>query len=433
MSSVGFFAVTARSVSMPRALLVCVALVSVSRAGWPQGRSPRPRVPRQHLHDERPTRCVRGLGRLRQLRRRLAERPPGRPTGSPSASSASATPAPAPPSAPSSVSTPTRRATQIRSVRGRGPLRQLRRRLGELHPGRLGLRRLRPALRQLRRRPSVPSSASTPTRRTASAHPAVASDSSGNFVVVWSSYAQDGIELRRLRPALRQLRRAPRPRVPRQHLHDGLPTPSVRGLGHRRQLRRRLAELRPGRLGDGVFGQRYASSGTPLGPEFRVNTYTTGSQSARVRGLGRLRQLRRRLGERHQDGSGYGVFGQRYASSGAPLGPEFRVNTYTTNHQVRPSVASDASGNFVVVWTELARTARPTASSASATPAPAPRSAPSSVSTPTRRASRTVRPWPRTPPATSSSSGRASRRTARTGRLRPALRVHCAPGRSRRH
>ena len=32
-----------------------------------------------------------------------------------------------------------------------------------------------------------------------------------------------------------------------------------------------------------------------------------------------------------QDGSDVGVFGQRYASSGAPLGPEFRVNTYTTS------------------------------------------------------------------------------------------------------
>jgi hypothetical protein len=42
---------------------------------------------------------------------------------------------------------------------------------------------------------------------------------------------------------------------------------------------------------------------------------------------------------------------------GPPLGPEFRVNTYTTGNQGRPffsaehlSVASDSSGNFVVVW-----------------------------------------------------------------------------------
>jgi hypothetical protein len=30
--------------------------------------------------------------------------------------------------------------------------------------------------------------------------------------------------------------------------------------------------------------------------------------------------------------------------------PEFRVNTYTTNHQTAPAVASDSYGNIVVVW-----------------------------------------------------------------------------------
>ena len=51
-----------------------------------------------------------------------------------------------------------------------------------------------------------------------------------------------------------------------------------------------------------------------------------------------------------QDSSTFGVFGQRYASTGTPLGPEFRVNTYTTGSQAFPAVASDSSGNFVVVW-----------------------------------------------------------------------------------
>ena len=50
------------------------------------------------------------------------------------------------------------------------------------------------------------------------------------------------------------------------------------------------------------------------------------------------------------DGFYNGVFGQRYASTGTPLGPEFRVNTYTTRSQGNPAVASDSSGNFVVVW-----------------------------------------------------------------------------------
>ena len=37
-------------------------------------------------------------------------------------------------------------------------------------------------------------------------------------------------------------------------------------------------------------------------------------------------------------------------SQGNPLGPEFRVNTYTTNDQLQPSIAADSAGNFVVVW-----------------------------------------------------------------------------------
>jgi hypothetical protein len=107
--------------------------------------------------------------------------------------------------------------------------------------------------------------------------------------------------------------------------------------------------------GYGVFGQRYAGSGTPLGPEFRVNSYTTGAQfgpSVTAAALGDFVAVWMSGG---QDGSGYGVFGQRYASSGTPLGPEFRVNSYTTNGQSYPSVAADSSGNFVVVWTSGAQ------------------------------------------------------------------------------
>jgi hypothetical protein len=124
--------------------------------------------------------------------------------------------------------------------------------------------------------------------------PSVGVDTSGNFVVVWESY-QDG---------------------------------SIYG----------------------IFGQRYASTGAPLGPEFRVNTFTTGSQynpAVASSASGRFVVV----WSSPQDGSGDGVFGQRYDNAGVPLGPEFRVNTYTTGGQYRPAVASDTGGNFVVVWT----------------------------------------------------------------------------------
>jgi hypothetical protein len=123
--------------------------------------------------------------------------------------------------------------------------------------------------------------------------PAVASDASGNFVVVWASQLQDGSAF-------------------------------------------------------GIFGQRYASTGAPAGPEFRINTYTTGSQfipavSAADTGTFVVAWM-------SPDGSYYGIFAQRYASTGAPIGPEFRVNTYTTAYQAVPRIASDPAGNFVVVW-----------------------------------------------------------------------------------
>ena len=37
-----------------------------------------------------------------------------------------------------------------------------------------------------------------------------------------------------------------------------------------------------------------------------------------------------------QDGSGYGVFAQRFNARGAPLGDEFQVNSYTTDRQYVP-------------------------------------------------------------------------------------------------
>jgi hypothetical protein len=50
-----------------------------------------------------------------------------------------------------------------------------------------------------------------------------------------------------------------------------------------------------------------------------------------------------------QDGSYDGVFGQRYDSTGTALGSEFQVNTYTTGSQVSPATAADPGGDFLVM------------------------------------------------------------------------------------
>ncbi|NGX62316.1 MAG: hypothetical protein K940chlam9_01813 [Chlamydiae bacterium] len=51
-----------------------------------------------------------------------------------------------------------------------------------------------------------------------------------------------------------------------------------------------------------------------------------------------------------QDGDLYGIYGQRYDSSGVKNGLEFQINTYTTSDQLGPSVAPLNDGGFVVTW-----------------------------------------------------------------------------------
>jgi large repetitive protein len=127
--------------------------------------------------------------------------------------------------------------------------------------------------------------------------PDVACDASGGFVVVWESEGQD----------------------------DG-------GYGY------------------GVFGQRFSSDGERVGSEFQVNTYTTDlQQSASVCSAddGNFIVAWHGYGE---DGDLFGVFGQRFASDGNAAGTEFQINSYTPGIQSYPQAACDTQGDFVVVW-----------------------------------------------------------------------------------
>jgi hypothetical protein len=105
---------------------------------------------------------------------------------------------------------------------------------------------------------------------------------------------------------------------------------------------------------------RYDASGASSGPEFQVNTYTTGCQGDAYQ----LAVASASDGDfvvvwtsfpcfdaPSQDGSLGGIYAQRYDAAGLPRGTEFRVNTYTTGDQSTPALTSDASGNTVVVWT----------------------------------------------------------------------------------
>ncbi len=106
----------------------------------------------------------------------------------------------------------------------------------------------------------------------------------------------------------------------------------------------------------GIKGQRFDSSGTKLGLEFLVNTYSTASQSQGAIGMAGDGTFVVAWQSTNQDGpDGTGIFAQVFDSTGAPSGIEFQVNRYTPTGQDRAAAAMDDSGNFVIAW----RSARP--------------------------------------------------------------------------
>jgi len=103
----------------------------------------------------------------------------------------------------------------------------------------------------------------------------------------------------------------------------------------------------------GVFIAEAAAAGAPAGPEVQVNTYTTGQQripSIGVDADGNFVVVWGSAGSSGSDNSLFSIQGQRYDASGTTVGTEFQVNTYTTNTQFLPEVALDSDGDFVVVW-----------------------------------------------------------------------------------
>jgi len=131
--------------------------------------------------------------------------------------------------------------------------------------------------------------------------PSVAMGTTGDFVVVWRSANQDG----------------------------GAPGTMVSG---------------------GVFGQRFDASGNALGGEFQVNSFVDGYQGNPWVAMDADGNFVVAWESESQDGSGYGVFAQRYDTAGARRGGEFQVNSTTASSQTLGSVAMDADGDFVVAW-----------------------------------------------------------------------------------
>ncbi|MCA9110358.1 MAG: PKD domain-containing protein, partial [Planctomycetaceae bacterium] len=102
--------------------------------------------------------------------------------------------------------------------------------------------------------------------------------------------------------------------------------------------------------GQGVFAQRFDANGNSLGGEFQVNTYTTSNQLYSSVAMATSGEFIITWSSLNQDGSGYGIYAQRYDANGNTVGGEFRVNTYTANYQIYSTVSIAETGAFVITW-----------------------------------------------------------------------------------
>ena len=95
----------------------------------------------------------------------------------------------------------------------------------------------------------------------------------------------------------------------------------------------------------GVYAQRYADDGTRLGEETLVNTVTDGNQthpSVAATADGYIISWT----SAGQDGDGSGIYAQRFASDGTRIGGEFRVNATTAGSQYH---STDTAGSGLAV------------------------------------------------------------------------------------
>jgi hypothetical protein len=127
---------------------------------------------------------------------------------------------------------------------------------------------------------------------------AIAMDSDGDFVVTWSSFGQDG-------------------------------------------------------SGFGVYGQRYSAAGVAQGGEFQVNTAIDSFQLYSTVAMDSDGDFVVTWSSFGQDGNNWGVYGQRYSAAGVAQGGEFQVNTAIDSFQLYSTVAMDSDGDFVVTWSSL--------------------------------------------------------------------------------
>ncbi|MCU0429182.1 MAG: cadherin domain-containing protein [Cytophagaceae bacterium] len=180
--------------------------------------------------------------------------------------------------------------------------------------------------------------------------PSVAMDADGDFVATWQSWSQDGsgYGIRVTRFNANGFAQMTEDRV--NTFTMGNQTRPAAAMDRDGNYVIVWQSLRDNSQGDyGIYGRRYTSAGVGTS-EIKIHSYNFNDQTEPSIAMDNEGDFVVTWQSGFQDGSGDGIYAQRFDINFAPQGPEFRVNTTTTGSQINSDIAMDSNGDFVVVW-----------------------------------------------------------------------------------
>ncbi|MEM8637664.1 MAG: S8 family serine peptidase [Cyanobacteria bacterium P01_G01_bin.54] len=189
----------------------------------------------------------------------------------------------------------------------------------------------------------------------AQSNPALTTLADGSIVATWTSADQDGsgFGVYRRRFAADGSSLDPTEILVNQTTTESQSAPTVATLNNGSYVITWQAEVGDG-SGYGIMARQFSATGQPLGDEFSVNSTQKDYQAQpAITALsdGGFAITWQSYG---QDGSQYGVYGQRFDGNGNPVGTEFRATETTNGQQRLPAIAgSTLDDSFIVVWQGL--------------------------------------------------------------------------------
>ena len=181
-------------------------------------------------------------------------------------------------------------------------------------------------------------------------HAGVAMDSTGNYVVVWESFDQDGEQY----GIYYQRFDAGGTANGTETLVNSTTTssqrhPHVAMDGSGRCAITYTSDLQDGD-GQGVYLRAYDQNFNIIQSAYRVNSGSTGNQMHSRVAMGPGGQMVAVYMGDNTDGDGYGIFYRPFDESFNALSSSTQVNVTTTGDQMHPDVAITGGGNFGIVW-----------------------------------------------------------------------------------